>query len=194
MTQIRQFTQTYPTITKILTDDASGSYLWIAYDKDTDDICHLQKVSAFDLDQIYYDVEIEAKEIVDLKIYSSYIYVLYNNSTYLASRYSTTNPYTTTTVNFARPVGLAEEPVECTVMGSYIYFLLPGIISGENAKILRYGITGTYNTTIDLSGVTNANSMTNDGTYIWVISNEDPGKLVRVWYDTTWLFETTNLA
>jgi hypothetical protein len=104
-----------------------------------------------------------------------------------------------------KPVGLTEDSIDLTYDSNYVYLLLPGIASGTNAEILKYSksIVGgvlvlTYIDTIDLykSGdiVINASKIDIDGSgNLWVISEDNPRKLTKVYYSGGWDFITYTL-
>lgn len=180
MVQFKNYIYNLTEISFIEKDNTNGSFLWIGFKKNSEDICILKKVSANNPFQIYFTMEIEAEEIVDSQLNSSYIYLALNDETYIGQRRHITNPITNIT-NFSIPAGINEAPISLLVNGSYVYFLTPGILSGENAKIIKLNLTGTFIETIDLSTITNASSFTFDGSDFWVTTNTSPAQLVRVY-------------
>lgn len=193
---IRQFTYDNPKINKILVD-RDNSFLWIAFEQDSDGICHLKKVLADDISVVFYDLELEVSEIKDLKNDSfGYIYVLYTDDTNFLTKYNTFDPFNDY-YDFPRETVL-EEPIEISVFDGSVYFLLPGELSGTNAQILVFDDSGNYDEMIDLiisgSVVNNAISITNDGADLWVVTNETPSNLVRVFIDGGWTFAITELG
>jgi DNA-binding beta-propeller fold protein YncE len=117
---------------------------------------------------------------------NTYLYVAYEDNTLLGEIFTLNNPLATTTEIFI-PSGVTEYPVDIAIDDTYIYFLLPGILSGTNTQILKYDLAGNYIQTLDLSEssniVTNAKSMTIDSVTgdIWIATYESPANLVRVY-------------
>lgn len=199
MTTKIRYTSTDPTITASVID---GDYLWYSTNKDSDNYCHLKKVAATNIDQVYFDLEIDesgtSASIVTLKIYSTNIYVLFSDNTYLVSKYATSSPHSTTVVNFTAPPGVTENPVDMVVTSTNVYVLIAGE-SGANAQIIKYNLTGKHQATIELdySGVivdTASSLAVDDSDNIWVVTNTNPVELVRVWDDAGWRLVSTNIA
>lgn len=186
-------------ISAIVTDSANDA-LWLSYKKNASDNCILKRVSAFDPNQTYYTVEIQVEEIPRLIVSGSVIYCLYDSSTLIGAKYSTTNPLSTST-DFDLPESVVETPVDFTFDGTYLYYLIPGAISGQNASIVKLTSSGTYVETIDLlkSGniVLNASTITVDSSDdLWVGTYTSPANLVRV-FDIgggDWDFTITQLG
>lgn len=174
--------------------DASHNMLWIAYKINSSGYSILKRVSAFDPTQTYYSINIEVDEIKKLIINGSDIYCLYNDSSYIGSRYSLTNPLTIYT-NFNLPGSVVEVPVDFTVDGNYVYYLIPGEMSGQHASIVKLDTTGSYIETIDLSTVTDAKAICFDeNSEIRVVTYTDPVKLIRVWDDGGWNYSITSIG
>jgi len=192
MTLIKTYNFSESAIKSFIVSTANGQYLWIAFSQDNDGNCALLKVSAHNLLQQYFNIDIAVDEIKKMTIYSTYIYLAYDDSALIGARYSLNNPLTTYN-NFSLPSGIDEAPVDLIVDGTYVYYLIPGNDSGKNAKIVKLTISGTFIETIDLSTVTNAVSFSTDGTDFWVITYESPSKLVRVYDDGGYTFQTTLL-
>lgn len=184
MTINRRFTYDETKITAIKVDQTTN-FLWIAYEKNSDGICVLKKVSGFDPDQLYFDIDdIEVDKIVKIDLDSSNIYLAFDDSTLLGKILDQTNPLTTTT-EISIPVGIVEKPVDVAVNDTDLFFLIPGNSSGTNAKILKYNTSGVFQETIDLTKtaveVTNATSFAiADTGDIWVVTFNDPAEYVRV--------------
>lgn len=181
-------------INSFIVDETSGEFLWISFSQDASGNCALQKVSAHNPLQKYFDIDIAVDEITRMYISSSYIYLAYDDDTYIGARYSLANPLTTYT-NFSLPVGITEAPIDVLVNGSYVFYLIPGNTSGTNAKIVVLTTSGTYSETIDLSTITNAIAFSvDDSDNIWVLTNESPSKLVRVYDDGGYTYTITTLG
>ena len=197
--QFKSYNYNLKRISDVLSDDSGTKYLWVAFDKDTDGICHLYKVSAHNPLQIYYDLELEVEAINKLYIDGNYIYLALDDSQYIGYRYSKGTPLTSY-LAIDLPSGISEAPIDLVVKDSYIYFLLPGIISGTIASIVKMSVSGTLDEIIELqkSGeiINNAKSITIDtNDNIWIVTNESPSKLVRV-YETSggvYTFDTKTL-
>ena len=181
--------------------DSTKKSLWIAYKKNLSNKCLLKRVSAFNPNQLYYSIEIEVDEIKKLTISGDYIYCAYEDSALIGARYSTSNPLTTST-DFSIPSGITEAPVDVLVSNSDLWYLIPGTATGENAKLIKFSTTGTYDETIDLSEtgniITNAVSLTEDtGTGdLYIVTNNSPSELVRVYQTTggSYEWEVTSLS
>lgn len=183
MSLIKKYNYEESKISSIINDAYGGPYLWLAFESLTD-TCLLKKVSAFDPYQTYYNLDIPASKIV--KMYTdttSYLYMAVENSSYLGYRYQKNNP-NGTVVNYTRPSGLLEMPIDILLDNTYVYFLMPGKITGEVSKIIKYTKSGTYNQTIILTksgeDIKNAIGFTLDGD-IWIVTDENPSRLVRVY-------------
>lgn len=194
---IRKFT--FPDNKKISSQvsDKTNNFEWIAYEQDINGICLLQKQGAFDPTQIYYSLERTVEAINKLFVDSINVYVAYDDSLLFGEVISTTNPLTST-IEISIPGGVNEKPVDVTSQNGNLFFLTPGIATGENAKIIKYDTNGVYDQTIDLikTGdiVYNALSFVIDANDdIWIATNESPSNLIRV-YDTggnIWDFAVT---
>lgn len=183
--QIKKFNFTDSKINSIIVDNYSGNYLWLGFEK-SGDYCTLKKVSANNSLQTYFDIDLEVDAIKKFAIYSTYLYLAIDDSTYIGKRYALLNPLTTTS-NFTKPVGANEAPIDIQVTANYVFFLLPGNISGENAKIYKFTLSGTYVETIDLATIQNVSSfVVIDDTNIWAVTNTAPSILVRIWNDGSW--------
>lgn len=186
MTIQRTFDYTEPSITAQVVDD-TNQYLWLAFSQNGDGNCVFKRVSAFDPSQVFFSIEVAVNEITAMKISGSYIYLAYDDSTSIGAMYSIVNPLSSS-LNFTKPVGLTESPVDLGIDGSDVFFLLPGNTSGNNAKVVKFSIYGIFDQTIDLLQgldiVLNANTMAIDGSNnIWIGTYTTPASLVRV-YDT----------
>ena len=191
MTIIRQFTssETQPTAIKY-----DSGFLWIAYTLSSG-VCTIQKVIATDPSQIAIDFDISVNAINDIETYISYVFLAYDDSTLLGQRYAKTNP-SYTPVDYDKPVSVTEEAIACLLTSTHVYFLTPGIESGENAKIIKFTLSGTFVEIIDLTTVTNAKSFTIDANdEIRVVTFSSPAQLVRVYdLDTTPQFSVDSIT
>ena len=196
MTIIRNFDFNTKQITAMDVDTSDNGYLWLGFAQNSNNICKLLKVSAHKPTQKYYEIDLSVTEIKDIHVFGSYVYVAINDSTYLFKRYSLSSPLSSSS-SISLPSGANEAPIDIEDDGTYIYVLLPGLISGENAKLYKYTSSGTLLDTIDLLTVTNAQSMAIDSNDdIWIITYESPSTLVRV-YETSggsYTYTTTTLG
>jgi hypothetical protein len=169
-------------VTATAIDQNSGLYLWIGFEKDTDDNCRILKVSANDLNQIYFDVDLEVNAIKKMYVKSTNLIVAVDHASNYLYRYAVSNPLSTPAA-IARPAGVNEAPVAFADDGTYLWWLFPGE-SAEIAKIIKTTSIGTFQQTITLeqSGdeIHNAISITYRDGDLWVVTNESPANLVRV--------------
>ena len=176
-------------VTALVTDTLNGEFLWVGFAKDASTgTCTLRKVSAHNPNQVFYTITLEVDKIVRLKIKDNSIYVAVEHSTIMGYRILTTNPLTSQTV-ILKPVSIVESPVDIGVGDIYIFYLFPGDISGENSKIVKIGITGTIEETIDLIQnpeiVIKARGITVDAIGdMWVCTYTHPAKLVRIYLNS----------
>jgi hypothetical protein len=181
--QITNYSFDETQIIHAVVDSSSTGYVWLLF------LNTLKKVSASNPLQIYFNIT-EDEDFVKAFLYSSYLYCALDDSTLIGRRYSITNPLTTTT-DFTKPVGINEAPVDVVVGSLGVFFLIPGDISGENAKIVKMSLAGVYDTTIDLTTIRNAKSITIDlNNDLWVVTNAAPLEYVRVFLDGTWQFQS----
>ena len=191
MTIIRRFTSSETRPTAIEYD---SGFLWLAYTLSSG-VCTVQKVLATEPSQIAIDFDVAVNSINDIEAYISYVFLAYDDSTLLGQRYAKTNP-SYTPVDYDKPVSVTEEAIACLLTSTHIYFLTPGEASGENAKIIKFTLSGTFVYIIDLTTVTNAKSFTIDSNdEIRVVTFTSPAQIVRV-YDlaTTPQFSTTSIT
>jgi hypothetical protein len=177
---IKNYNYTEKEINMILTDTTNGEYIWVGFNNNGT-TCTLQKLSAHNPLQKYYDLDLTVNAIKKGIISGDYIYLALDSSSYIARRYPITNPLTAS-VNFNIPAGITEAPVDILI-NTNVYLLIPGNISGTNTKIVVMTTAGVYVSTIDLSTVTNAISFTQDiatGDF-WVITYTSPATYVRVY-------------
>lgn len=163
--------------------DAIDDFIWIGFAKNSDNNCVIEKAGKFRPTQTHFSLERAVDEVIAMDLDSSNVYVAYDDSTLLGEIISKFNPLTSTT-DISKG-SYNESPVDVSVDSTDLWFLLPGSISGENAKLLKYNTSGTFQQEVDLSKsgstVTNAEKMAIDSSGdIWISVNEDPGSIVRV--------------
>lgn len=184
----KRYTFTENKITAQVVDQAYEQ-IWLAFLQDANGNCAFQKRSAFNPSQVYYDIDIAVDNINKMIIDGSYLYLAYDDSTLIGARYAVNNPLTDVT-NFSIPSGITEIPIDLLVSGSDLWYLTPGITTGENAKLIKMSTTGVFDEIIDLSEtgniVTNAISFTEETSSgdLYIVTNNSPSELVRV-YQTT---------
>ncbi len=192
MTQIKNYNFSENELSFIISDISSGLYIWAGFKSDGSN-CALQKLSANNPLQIYFDIDIAVDEIKKAFISGSYIYLAYDDSTLIGARYSLSSPLITSS-DFSLPSGILEAPVDVLVNGSDLFYLIPGEISGQNAKIVKMSTSGVFDQTIDLATVSNAKSFTIDTETgdIWLITSDDPSVYVRVYEQSggVWTYST----
>jgi hypothetical protein len=196
---IKKYTYNYGTIKTMLLDSVNN-IIWLFFNKINNGKCHIVQVSAGDLYEGQYDVEIIADTIVKARQNTAYLYVALTASSVLGTRYSKTNPFTDY-MTYGIPANIAEDVVSMDIdSNGYAYFLTPGILSSENAKIYVYTNNGVYTEMIDLveSGkiINNAIDMTIDtNDDIWIITSDTPAKLVRVYFESGgWKYTVTEMS
>lgn len=194
----KKYTYNYGTIKTMLLDNTID-VIWLFFNKVNNGKCHIVQVSSNDLYEGQYDVEITANTIAKARQDATYLYTAITGGTVLGSRYSKTNPFTDYQ-NFGFPTGITEEVVSMAVdSNGFSYFLTPGTLSGENAKIYVYNDSCVFTETIDLgeSGkiINNAVDITIDANdNLWVITSDSPAQLVRVYFESGgWKYAVTEL-
>lgn len=177
--------------------DQTYNQIWLAYAQDASGNCALQKLSAFNPNQLYYDIDIAVDEISRMIISGAYLYLAYDNSSLIGARYAVNNPLTDSD-DFSIPSGILEAPVDVLVSGSDLWYLTPGSSLGENAKLIKMTITGTFDEIVDLTTVYDAVSLTEDSASgdLYIVTNTSPSNLVRVYEDIggDYLFNVTPLT
>ena len=183
MTQIKKYNLNETQINHFVVDIYSGNYIWILF------VNRLKKVSANNPLQTYFNIE-TSETLIKGAIYSTSLYVAIDDSTIIGRRFSLINPLTTT-LDYNKPVGANESPIDIQITANYVFFLLPGNLSGENAKIYKFTLNGTYVETIDLVTIQNVSSfVVIDDTNLWAVTNTSPSELVRIYNDGSWNYET----
>ncbi len=184
-------------VTAMAIDQNSGYYLWIGFQKDTDNNCRILKASTNDLDQIYFDIDLAVNSIRKMCVKSTSLLVAVDHDTNYLYRYAVANPLSTP-ASIVRPGGINEAPVAFADDGTYLWWLFPGE-SAEIAKIVKTTSIGTFQQTITLeqSGdeIHNAISIVYRDGDLWVVTNESPAQLVRVYLDVgVWKLNITSLV
>lgn len=189
----RRFTYSNPQITKMLIDQ-TDFYTWIGFEKDTNNICHLKKFSSFQLDQLFFDLELSVDAINGLTLLDNDLYVAVDDTVNILYSYNKNTPLSVSE-QYTIPVGITESPVDITNDGTYVYVLIPGSAVLENAKILEYD-DGVLTETIDLATVTDAESIAIDSNgEIQVVTYTDPATIVRVYkVATVWNYQITTIS
>jgi hypothetical protein len=177
-------------LTEITDIAAETKYLWVAFKSDGD-YCYLKKVSGNNPLQVYFSLSLDVAKITRLQTNASSVFLAIDDTVLIGQIYGLNNPLTIIT-DINRPIGITEPPIDMIVTTSFIYFLLPGELSGTNAKILKYSLVGVYIETIELTTVNNAHSFVSDGTDFWVITNSAPTDLIRVYNDGIWNYTVFN--
>jgi len=186
MTLFKSYNYGLKKISDHIVDDSGTKYVWVAFEANATDNCKLYKVSAHNPLQKYYNLDVPVNQINELAIDSTYIYLAVEDDNLIGYRYHKNAPLTNYTT-ILTPSGVNEAPVSLAVDSSNIFFLTPGVATGEIAKIVKTNLSGTLDEVIILekSGeeIRNAVSITIDNGNLWVITNENPAKLVRVYED-----------
>ncbi len=161
-----------------------GEYLWIAF-LGTGGISYLYKVSKYNPNVRYFDLNIQADKITKITDNGSYIYLSLDDDDYIGMRLSKTSPLTSY-FYYTKPVAITEEAISL-VVGDYTFLLIPGSISGSDAKLLRFSKTSnSLLGTITLTGINNARAITiDDSNNLWVVTYTSPTTLVKI-EDGTW--------
>jgi len=166
-------------ITNLRVDNVNEA-IWVAFAKNTDGNVILQRQSGFDVSQTFFNLTRSVDKLVESTIDSNFLYVAYEDSTLLGEIISLTNPLTTT-IQINRPISLVENPIDIATDGTYLFFLMPGIVSGLNSKVLQYTLLGVFVQTIDILTITDASSITADNVGdLWIYTNTVPTNRVRL--------------
>ena len=200
MTIIRKYDYDENEITAITKD--SSENLWLGFKKESDGYCYVKKVSKQNPYIILADeIEIEADNINHMSFISGYINLALDSS-YFGCRVSYTNPYGAK-FYIDYETGINEAPIAVVLMNQggtdYSFYLLPGILSGEVAKVVKYRYS-TYYETIELekSGeiIRNAKNIVSDGNEnLWIVTGDNPSKLVIVYNPGSgFTFDVINLT
>jgi hypothetical protein len=171
----------------------SGNYNWVAF-LGNEGISTLYKTSIFDPDILYFDVDLPVDEVTSIIEDTTYLYLSVDDVTYLGAKVTKDNPSEIS--YFIIAGGINEKSIDLINDSTYIYFLTPGIETGENSKIVKYNkISRVYVETIDLVTVFNAKKIDIDGSgNIFVVTDNDPIELVKVWFDSFWQYQIFTLS
>jgi hypothetical protein len=181
----------FPGEQKITAQLVSGEFLWIAFNG-VSNLCSLQKNDVHNPNVRYWDVDVTGDEITSMIEDTTYLYGALDDVINIGTKIDKTNP--TTISYFIKHISLIEKAVDLINDGTYIYFLLPGIDSGTNAKIAKYNLTTkAYVETIDLPTVFNAKKIDYNGN-LWIVTNNEPPEIVRVWYSGSWNYTKYTLS
>jgi len=182
--------------TKISSLCIDGTYLWLGF-LGSDNSTYLKKVEVLNPDSIYFNVPVEVNDIINLVVDDNYVYGIDSSATKLFFTTLKLNPYSYITY-INKPVGINEDAIDFVMDTDYIYILISGLTSGNNAKILKYNrTTWAYIETIDLTTVFNANKISQDENgHLWVISEIDPPILTEVYLTSgdVWNFTSYTLS
>ena len=169
-----------------------GDYLWIAF-LGTGGISYLYKVSKYNPNVRYFDLNIQANKITKITDDGSYIYLSLDDDQYIGIRLSKTSPLTTY-FYYTKPIFIIEEGISLVVK-DYTFILIPGSISGTDAKILRFNNNNnSLLATITLTGINNARAITIDNNKnLWVVTYTDPTTLVKI-ENSTWTVTSEDIT
>jgi len=199
MADFKNYQFAYSEVSAIATDIYGGQFLWIAY-KLKAGTCRLEKVSAHDLTQVYFTIELAVTSINCLKVLDQLLYVGVTHATNAVYVYAVNAPLTSVSIYTKSELTLTEAPIAITVDATYAYFLTAGATLGNEAQIVSFDTSGSTVETINLtqSGilVQNAISITIDSNdNLWVITTADPTELYRVFYQSgAWQIQETILT
>ena len=178
------------TISATLIDEL---YLWIAFEG-VDSVSTIYKSSIFNPNTVYWNVDIVGDEITSLWQDTLYVYGSLDDDTNIGVRFLKTSPNSFS--YYTIHSGINEKAIDLITDATYVYFLTPGIISGENAKIVKYNKTSlAYVETIDLTTVFNAKKIDIDRSgNLYVLSDTNPVILTKVSYSGGWSFTSYTLS
>ena len=176
---IRDYNFDTTQVTAMTIDIFNGDKLWIAFAKNSDGECIVQKVSANDLTQVDFEIALPVDAVVEMLWFDSdTFYILVDDATALFYKTDPQQPTVPEPVATNITVTTFETPISIKDDGTYTYILYPG--SSNPAKIMKYNGT-TYVEQIILTAVNNVIGMTVSGTDLWVVTNTSPSNLVRVY-------------
>ena len=178
-----RFTYNEKDLTALIVDQVKN-FVWLAYAKNTSGNCIIKKLFGFLPTQVFYNIERAVDNINDIAIDTNNVYMAYNDTTLLGEIFVQNTPLSNFT-SIDRPLGIVENPIALAVNTTHIFFLLPGSISGTNAKLIQYTLSGVFVQIIDLTNmsntVTDASTITIDASdNIWLSTNTNPITLVKV--------------
>lgn len=175
-------------VTAMVADESSTRFIWAAFELDATVGLLLKKLDAFDLDQLFSEVQIDADKIVELIDDVNFIYGAVEDDINIGFRVLKTTPVTTIT-NFTIPIGVNEFPIDIVLDGIDLFYLTPGNASGEFAKVIKMDNAGTLDQVITLDESTkpinNAKSITVDtNNNLWIVTANNPTELIRLFQDS----------
>jgi len=181
------------------TSESIRDYLWIGFGPNGDGTCDVRKTSVNDLSQTYYDITgIDCDRVNDIIPSVSdddYIVLAVDDATYFAYALYKTAPITSQeTITY--PSGVIEAPIKVFDDGTTHYFLTPGVVGAENAKVVKYNTTFPFSIleVIDLPTTYNAIDFSVVDSEIWIVTSESPSMLVRVYNDAgAWVTDILEL-
>jgi len=136
MTQIRRYEYSNDKQITAQISDNFNDFLWVAFAQNSNGNCVLEKQAKYHVTQTYFSLNRSVTKINALDIDSSKLYVSYEDSTLLGEIISKSNPLTSTT-EISRGT-IVESPIDIKINGTDLWYLLPGILSGTNAQLLKY--------------------------------------------------------
>jgi len=128
-------------------------------------------------------------EIVAMAVGSTYLYVALDDETNIGCLYAKATPLTSSS-EIPIPSGITESPVAICATSSDLWFLTPGSVSGDKAKVIKMTLSGGFVETIHLNVtgkvIIDAISITEDEASgdLYIGTNTSPANLVRI-YETT---------
>lgn len=196
MTIIRRITYTEPTPSAFIVDDTNDT-IWVGFGA-SGGVCTIKKLSSTQPEQVYYNLSRSVSAINALALDSTYLYIAYNDATLFGEQIALSNPLTTyTTITY--PVTVNEAPIKVVVDNSgNIWYLTPGVASGENAKLIRYNSSFVFQEILDLNAsgniVTDATDIVVDSNgELRIVTNTDPATLIRVYDSGGYTYTVTTI-
>lgn len=192
---------TYTGMGKITAEcyDPAG-FLWVAF-LGADNECHVYKLG-MDAETRYFDITVTSTEVKKMKVDDSYLYMAFNDDVYIGARFDKTDPLGSYDY-IAIPAGIDEKAVDLAMNPTYddgVWALItPGELSAEDSNVI-FITDDTYTETLSLTRsaevIRNLSSITfnpNTGEF-WAVTDTDPIKLVRIYDDGGWVFDTTEVT
>lgn len=168
--------------------------IWIAF-YGISGICKLYGCSVYDLDTIYWDLDIIADEITAINVDAyGYLYLAIDNATNIGIDIDSSSPNIGWAL--AKDAGVLEKAVDVVYDSvlNYNFFLSPGLLSGENAKISVYDDSNdNYVETIDLTTIFNASKISaDDSGNLWVQSDLNSVPILTKVYPVSGVWDFIN--
>jgi len=169
---------------KITAQFVLGDVVWIAF-ASVDGISKVYGCSIYDLDIIYWELDVVG-EISSIISIDTYLYLALDDDTNICAEFNSSNP--SDIWYLAKDEEVTEEAIDLVwdSLSYQVYFLSPGLATGENAKITVYDYSDNYVETIDLPTVSNASKISadEDGN-LWVLSDLDSTPIItKIWQET----------